>query len=80
MLLVGEEREQRVRHGAEEVIDEADDLGKIGATHGGGDVGGELFEGSDLLGVGGVVAADRGGEVLIAEMEDGEADLLASPR
>ena len=29
-----------------------------------------------FVGAGGVVAADGGGEVLVAEVEDGEADLL----
>ncbi len=76
VLLVGEERGEGVAHVAEEAVDEADDLGEIGAAHGGADFGGEGVEGGDLVGVGGVVALDGGGEVLVAEMEDGEADVF----
>ena len=61
---------------AEEAIDEADDLGEIGAADGGADVGGEGVEGFDFGGVLGVVALDGGGEILVAEMEDGEADVF----
>ena len=57
----------------EEAVDEADDLGEVGFADGGADLGGEAGEG---VGVGGVVAADGGGEVLVAEMEDGVADLF----
>ena len=60
----------------EEAVDEADDLGEVGAADGGADLGGEGGEGVDLCGVGGVVALDGGGEVLVAEVEDGEADGL----
>ena len=76
VLLVGEERGEGVGGVAEEAIDEADDLGEIGAADGGADVGGEGGEGVDFGGVFGVVALDGGGEVLVAEMEDGEADVF----
>ena len=76
VLLVGEERGEGVGHVAEEAVDEADDFGEIGAADGGADLGGEVVEGFDLGGVLGVVALDGGGEVLVAEMEDGEADVF----
>ncbi len=60
----------------EEAVDEADDLGQVGAAHGGADLGGEFAEGGDFQRVGGIVAPDGGGEVLVAKMEHGEADLL----
>ena len=76
VLLVGEERGEGVGHVAEEAIDEADDFGEVGAADGGADVGGEGVEGLDLGWVLGVVGLDGGGEVLVAEMEDGEADVF----
>jgi hypothetical protein len=76
VLLVGEERGEGVGEGAEEAVDEADDLGEVGAADGGADVVGEGGEGGDVFGVVGAVAADGGGEVLVAEVEDGEADLF----
>ena len=76
VLLVGEERGEGVGHVAEEAVDEADDFGEVGAADGGADLGGEGVEGFDLGGVLGVVALDGGGEVLVAEVEDGEADVF----
>jgi hypothetical protein len=76
VLLVGEEGGEGVGEGAEEAVDEADDLGEVGAAGGAADVCGEGGECGDVGGVVGAVAADGGGEVLVAEVEDGEADLL----
>ena len=39
MLLVGEERGEGVERAAEEAVDEADELGKVGAADGGARVG-----------------------------------------
>ena len=76
VLLVGEERGERVGERAEEAVDEADDFGEVGAADGGADVGGEGGEGGEVVGIVGGVAADGGGEVLVAEVEDGEADVF----
>ena len=76
VLLVGEERGEGVGEGAEEAVDEADDFGEVGASDCVADVGGEGGEGSDFGGVGGGEATHCGGEVLVAEMEHGEADLF----
>ena len=76
MLLVGEERGERVGSVAEEAVDEADDLGEVGAADGVADLGGEVVEVLDFGGILRVVAFDGGGEVLVAEVEDGEADVL----
>ena len=90
VLLVGEEGGEGVSGGCggfgvgvgggfggewrEEVVDEADDLGEVGAADGFADVGGEGGERGGLFGVVGVETFDGCGEVLVAEVEDGEAD------
>ena len=51
-------------------------LGEVGAAHGDACFGGGGFEGGDFVGVGGVEALDGGGEVLVAQVENGEADVL----
>ena len=87
MLLVGEERGEGVegaalhpsghrtpaRNPGKVGVDETKESGQIGAADGGG---GGFAEGVPGGFVGWVVAFDGGGEVLIAEVEDGEADLL----
>ena len=76
VLLIGEERGERVGDGAEEAVDEADHLGKIGALDGRADVVGEGGKGRAVLRAVGGVAAHGGGEVLVAQVQHGEADLL----
>jgi hypothetical protein len=74
VLLVGEERGEGVEGGVEEAVDEANELGKVGVADGVTRVGDEGFpRGNILRGV----AFDGGGEVLIAEVKDGEADVFA---
>ncbi len=71
----GVEVDVRGRFGGlrEEAIDEADDFGEVGFADGDADFGGEGGEG-DLLGGG--VATDGGGKVLVAEVEHGVADFF----
>src|ERR1700679_3091450 len=76
MLLVGEERGQRISQSPEKAVDKADDFRKIGAADGVADVGGERGEGLAVLRAVGAVLADRGGEVLVAEVQHGEAYFL----
>ena len=74
VLLVGEERGEGVEGGVEVAVDEADELGEVGVADGVAGVGDEGVPGG---GVFGGVALDGGGEVLVAEVEDGEADVFA---
>ena len=76
VLLVGEEGGEGVADAAKEAFEEVDHLGEIGAADSDGNVVGEGGEGEDLAGIGGVKLADGGGEVLVAEVEDGIDDLL----
>ena len=76
VLLVGEEGGEGVVDAAEEAFKEMDDVGEVGFADGYADGGAEVCEAGDLLGISGVELADGGGEVLVAEVEDGVGDLF----
>jgi len=76
VLLVGEERGEGVVDAAEEAFKEMNDIGEVGFADGYADGGAEVGEAGDLLGIFGVELADGGGEVLVAEVEDGVGDLF----
>jgi len=74
VLLVGEERREGIEGGIEEAVDGADELGKIGVAHGVASVGDKSIPGVGILRG---VTLDGCGEVLVSEVEDGEADVFA---
>ena len=72
-LLVGEERSERVVNVAVVAIEKADDAWEVSALHLVGGLPGEIFK---ACGVGIRVGLDGGGDVLVAEVEDGKGEGL----
>ncbi len=72
-LLVAEERGERVVGVAVEAVEQANHLREVGALHVVGGLGGEGFEGG---GIGVAVGLDRGGDVLVAEVENRKREAL----
>ena len=76
-LLVAEERGERVVGVAVEAVEQANHLRKVGALHLAGGLGGKGFKGG---GTGLVVGLDGGGNVLVAEVENGKREASARCR